>query len=404
MSSRVLGINALGRIGKLTLWYHLDRGVFDSFVMNAGRGIGKSLDAVAQYLCKDSTYGPLYRYLLGHNGKPDVEIVDENAGLMKIHGKEVRILRTARNPKDINWRDYGVEIVVDCSGKFQDPTTPAEDEKKGSIRGHLLGGAKVVINSSAFKIKDKSKSMPDDSLMLIYGINHEQYVPGKHLVISAASCTTTGLAHMLKPLLENETTANMLTAGMGTVHAATNTQSVLDSVPKEDEKDLRKKRSTFNNIIITSTNAAKALEPVMPSMGHIGFMADSLRIPTNTASLIVLNATFQSEMTPDGKPSITQDSINELYEKAAAGPAKDLVKVSYEQNVSSDMIGEDAAVVIEALETHTRTGFLNVKLPGTNDTVPIPVTHAKIFGWYDNELGSYTHRMGELTTYIAQNL
>ncbi len=145
-----MGINALGRIGKLTLWYHLDRGVFDSFVMNAGRGIGKSLDAVAQYLCKDSTYGPLYRYLLGHNGKPDVEIVDENAAS---DPRQRSSMRTARNPKDINWRDYGVEIVVDCSGKFH-PTTPAEDEKKGSIRGHLLGGAKVVINSSAFKIKD----------------------------------------------------------------------------------------------------------------------------------------------------------------------------------------------------------------------------------------------------------
>ena len=404
MNNRVLGINALGRIGKLTLWYHLDRDAFGSFVLNAGRGIGQSLDAVAEYLCKDSTYGPLYRYLYGHNGRPDVQVVSEEEGLLRIHGKEVRILRTARNPKDVNWRDYGVEVVVDCSGKFRDPTAPGEDEKKGSIRGHLLGGAKVVINSSAFKLKDKSKPLPDDAAMLIYGINHEQFLPGKHRLISAASCTTTALAHMLKPLLENEATANMLTAGMGTVHAATNSQSVLDSVPKEGEKDLRKTRSVFNNIIITSTNAAKALEPVMPAMSHIGFMADSLRIPTNTASLILLNATFQSELTPDGKPSITQESINKIYEVAAAGPAKDLVKVSYEQNVSSDMIGEDAAVVIEALETHTRTGFLTVKMPGASESVQIPVTHAKIFGWYDNELGSYTHRMGELTAYIAQNL
>lgn len=404
MSSRVLGINALGRIGKLTLWYHLDRGVFDSFVMNAGRGIGKSLDAVAQYLCKDSTYGPLHRYLYGHSGKPDVQVISEEEGLLRIHGKEVRILRSARNPKDINWRDYGVDIVVDCSGKFRDPTIPGEDEKKGSIRGHLLSGAKVVINSSAFKIKDKSKTVPEDAVMLIYGINHEQYVPGKHRIVSAASCTTTALAHMLKPLLENELTCNMLTAGMSTVHAATNSQSVLDSVPKEDEKDLRKQRSVFNNIIITSTNAAKALEPVMPAMSDIGFMADSLRIPTNTASLIILNVTFQSQLTPDGKPAITQEAINKIYEAAAEGPAKGLLKVSYEQNVSTDMIGEDAAVVIEALETHTRTGFLNVKLPGSDEPVQIPVTHAKIFGWYDNELGSYTNRMGELTTYIAQNL
>lgn len=404
MASRVLGINALGRIGKLTLWYHLDRDAFDSFVLNAGRGIGKSLDAVAQYLKKDSTYGPLCRYLYGHNGELECAVLDEEQGLLRIAGKEVRILRSERNPKDIPWRDYGVEVVVDCSGKFGDPTVPADDVKKGSIRGHLLGGAKVVVNSSAFKIKDKSKSTPDDAVMLIYGINHEQFIPGQHTLVSAASCTTTGLAHMMRPLLDNELTKNMMTAGMGTVHAATNTQSVLDAVPKAAEKDLRKKRSILNNIIITSTNAAKALEPVMPQMGSIGFMADSLRIPTNTASLIVLNATFQTELGPDGKPTITQESINKIYEQAAAGPAKGLLKVSYEQNVSSDMIGENAASVIEALETHTRTGFIPVKLPGSNETVQIPVTHAKIFGWYDNELGSYTHRLGELTTYIAQQL
>ncbi|NLT36385.1 MAG: glyceraldehyde-3-phosphate dehydrogenase [Gaiellales bacterium] len=402
MASRVLGINALGRIGKLTLWYHLDRDAFDSFVMNAGRGIGKSLDAVAQYLKKDSTYGPLSRYLYGQKGELECRVVDEEKGLLRIAGKDVTILRSERNPKDIPWRDYGVDIVVDCSGKFKDPTTPADDAKKGSIRGHLLGGAKVVVNSSAFKIKDKSKSMPDDAVMLIYGINHEQFVPGTHTMVSAASCTTTGLAHMMRPLLNNELTKNMMTAGMGTVHAVTNTQSVLDSVPKEDEKDLRKKRSILNNIIITSTNAAKALEPVMPQMGSIGFMADSLRIPTNTASLIVLNATFQTEMDAGGRPKITQDVINKIYEEAAAGPAKNLLKVSYEQNVSSDMIGENAATVIEALETHTRTGLIPVKLPGTAETVEIPVTHAKIFGWYDNELGSYTHRMGELTAYIAE--
>ena len=166
--------------------------------------------------------------------------------------------------------------------------------------------------------------------------------------------------------------------------------------PLEREADQMRKDLAF------ADNAAKALEPVMPQMGSIGFMADSLRIPTNTASLIVLNATFQTEMDAGGRPKITQDVINKIYEEAAAGPAKNLLKVSYEQNVSSDMIGENAATVIEALETHTRTGLIPVKLPGTAETVEIPVTHAKIFGWYDNELGSYTHRMGELTAYIAE--
>jgi len=99
---------------------------------------------------------------------------------------------------------------------------------------------------------------------------------------------------MVKPLLENEETSNILTASMSTVHAVTNTQSVLDSVPKAGEKDLRKNRSILDSIILTSTNAAKALAEVIPQVQNIGFMADSIRIPASTMSLIVLNATFQA--------------------------------------------------------------------------------------------------------------
>lgn len=402
-NNRVLGINALGRIGKLTLWYHLDRGVFDGFVMNAGREVGKNLGAVIEYLTKDSTYGHLHKYLHGHSGKPDVQILDEAAGLMRIDGKEVRILREARNPAEIPWRDHGVGIVVDTTGKFGDPAAPA-DKSGGALRGHLAAGAKVAIQSSAFKIKDKKAAMPDDAIMLINGINHHQFDSNQHVMVSCASCTTTGLAHMVKPLLEHELTCNIMTMGMGTIHAVTNTQSVLDSVPAADAKDLRKTRSILNNIIITSTNAAKALEQVMPEVKHIGFMSDSVRVPVNTASLIVLNATIQTQLDATGRPSVSQNLINQIYKEAADGAYKGLIKYSEEQNVSTDMIGEDAAIVIEALETHTRTGLLNVILPGTSEKIQVPVTHVKILGWYDNEMGSYTHRMGEITSYIARGM
>ena len=142
--------------------------------------------------------------------------------------------------------------------------------------------------------------MPDDAVTLIYGINHTAFDPKKHQLISAASCTTTGLAHMIKPLLENEGTNTILTASMSTIHAVTNSQSVLDSVPKAGENDLRKNRSILNNIILTSTNAAKALVDVIPEVQHIGFMADSIRVPTSTMSLIVLNATFQTRINKQG--------------------------------------------------------------------------------------------------------
>ena len=123
---------------------------------------------------------------------------------------------------------------------------------------------------------------------------------------------------MIKPLLENEGTDTILTASMSTIHAVTNSQSVLDSIPKAGENDLRKNRSILNNIILTSTNAAKALIDVIPEVQHIGFMADSIRVPTSTMSLIVLNATFQTRINKQGVAmAINTKMVNEIYQKAA---------------------------------------------------------------------------------------
>ncbi len=398
---RTLGINGLGRIGKLTLWYHLGHDSFDHFVVNVGRPVGTSLYSVAEYLGKDSTYGPLHRYLGGHLAKPDIQVIDENKGLIRAHGKEIVFLREARNPKDIPWRDNGVTLVVDATGKFRDPHAEADDPK-GALRGHLAAGARAVVQSSPFKSKREGVPMPADSAILIQGINHLDYDPGTHKLVSAASCTTTALAHMLRPLLVRDLTHNMITAGMSTVHAVTSSQPILDTVPGAGATDLRKSRAGANNVVITSTNAAKALEHVMPEIAAIGFMADSVRIPTASVSLVILNVTFQTEMLPDGTVSVDRDKINAIYREAADDGAHSLVKYSEDQNVSADILGEDAAVVIEAVETHTRTGFVDLKLDGGVHRVPL--THVKVFGWYDNELGSYTHRLGELTTHVARSL
>jgi glyceraldehyde 3-phosphate dehydrogenase len=398
---RTLGINGLGRIGKLTLWHHLAHDSFDRIVINVGRPVGTSLQSVAEYMSKDSTYGPLHRYLGGCQASPDVKVIDEAKGLIRAHGKEIVVLREVRNPKEIPWRDSGVSVVVDCTGKFQDPHADADDQN-GSLRGHLAAGARAVVQSSPFKSKREGVGLPDDSAFLIYGINHLDYDPGKHKLVSAASCTTTALAHMMQPLLVRDLTHRMITAGMSTVHASTASQPVIDAVPKSGAKDLRKTRGAMGNIIITSTNAAKALEQVMPEIASIGFMADSVRIPTVTASLIILNVTFQSEMLTDGSVSVDRDAINGIYRETAESGASGLVKYSEEQNVSTDMIGEDAAVVIEGVETHTRTGFVDLKL--TNGEERIPLTHVKVFGWYDNEMGSYTHRLGQLTSHVARSL
>lgn len=411
----VIGINGLGRIGKLTLWHHVARKYFSRAVANLGRQVGRDLEAVCGVIEKDSTYGSMHRFLFGVNAEPCVRIVDRDKKLLEVGGMPVTILQTARNPKDIAWREHGVRIVADTTGVFNDPTRPI-DHPSGSLRGHLAAGAEKVINSAAFKIKDKSLSMPEDVATLIYGCNHEIFNPARHSLISAASCTTTALAHMVKPLFDHFADSMIMTASMSTVHAATNTQTVLDNVPKADAKDLRRSRSVFNSIILTSTNAAVALEQVLPQTGQIGFMADSVRVPIPTESLIILNMTFQSRIGPDGRSSIHQELINDIYREAAEGAQKGLLVYSDEQNVPADVTGMRAAVVIEAVETHTRTGFVDVDLaqvPGLDpktlqelrqSVVQVPVTHAKVFGWYDNEYGSYTNLMGDLTVHMHRML
>jgi glyceraldehyde 3-phosphate dehydrogenase len=407
---RTLGINGLGRIGKLTLWHHLGREDFDRFVVNTGRPVGTSLEAIVQYISKDTTYGPLHRFLYGRSGVRDVSVVDEERGLISAYGKEIVILRQARDPREIPWREHGVALVVECTGTFRDPhAEPVEG--KGSLRGHLTAGASVVVQSSPFKSRNKGAPLPHDAAMFIHGINDYEFDPAVHKVISGASCTTTALAHMMRPLLDRDLTKDMITAGMSTVHAVTNSQPVLDAVPGAGATDLRKSRGALNNVVITSTNAAAALEHVMPEIARIGFMADSVRIPISSVSLIILNVTFQSEERTDGTVSVGREAINAIYRDAAEGEARGLLKFSEEQNVSADMLGEDAAVVIEGVETHTRTGFMNLRVPcelpdGTQapETVRVPLTHVKIFGWYDNEMGSYTYRLGELTAHVARSM
>ena len=410
-SKNFLGINSLGRIGKLMVWNQLISRDFDGIVVNLGRNVGKTPEDIISTLESDSTYGRLENFLYGHSGKKvNFKLVDSNNLVLEVDGMPIKILTQERNPKNIPWAKEGVQIVVDCSGQFLDPTASVDDTR-GSLRGHIAGGAKKVVASAPFKIKDASKKMPDDSLMMVYGVNHMDFDPLKHHVVSAASCTTTGLAHMIKPLLENELTSNILTASMSTVHAATNTQSILDTVPKSGATDLRKTRSVFNNIILSTTGAAKALDSILPQIQEIGFMADSVRIPTNTVSLITLNLTFYSGIDEKGNPLINREAINNIYKDAAKGPQRDMLVFSKKQNVSSDLIGYRAAAVIEGHETHTRTGFIKLPVDSlakygvqANSEINIPVTHLKLFGWYDNEYGSYVNFLTRLVNHINASL
>jgi glyceraldehyde 3-phosphate dehydrogenase len=202
---------------------------------------------------------------------------------------------------------------------------------------------------------------------------------------------------------------------MVTVHATTGSQEILDQLPAAGSKDLRKNRSIFNNVILTTTGAADALGLVIPEMKGIGFMAESVRIPINTGSIVILSLNMQDA---DPVHAIDSDRINEIYQKAAEGYLSQYICYTESQNVSSDVIGTAAAAIIEGGETRTRTGQVKVSLGRACSLVTqgqpiadmessilnVPITQVVVYGWYDNELGSFSNMLGETTIRVAKGL
>jgi len=200
------------------------------------------------------------------------------------------------------------------------------------------------------------------------------------------------------------------------VHAVTGSQQVLDRLPKSGATDLRKNRSIMNNIILTTTGAANTLRLVIPEMKQVGFIAESVRIPGTTGSLIILVVNLQEE--PSGE-SIRREALNNVYREAALADPRGYLHYTEKQNVSSDIIGlPKAAAIIEGHETHTRTAEVSIDLqkicrieggssPETSgetgqNMVRIAITQTVIYGWYDNELGSYVNMLGDRTVSVAE--
>ena len=370
----ILGINGIGRIGKLLLWYFIEKDSYDEIVINSGRHIGSSIEDIANHIKKDSSYGNLSNFLFGFKGKQKgkfFRLLSEKNGTMKIGNTSLRFLRKNRNPKDINWKKYGVRLAIDTTGQFLDPNLPIEFSK-GSLRGHFVSGVEKLIVSAPFKIK-KGEKMPSDAVTTVMGINNSQYNKKKHNIISNASCTTTCLSHIIKPIMDKIGATNILSANMITVHSATSSQKVIDSVPKTSATDLRKSRSFANNIILTSTGAARALSLVIPEMAKIDFMTKSVRIPTISGSMIILNLCLKGEF--------SAFEINEIYKKKAKNDKNDYLIYTEEQNVSSDIVGMGNAAIIEGSETDAKFSKKE------------NITNAVIYAWYDNEMG-YVSMLG----------
>jgi glyceraldehyde 3-phosphate dehydrogenase len=330
-----IGINGFGRIGRLVLRAALRRGA--------------PLDIVAVNDITDAaTLAHLFKYDSVHGRFPGTVEAKDNA--IVIDGNTVRVL-AERDPGKLPWKDLGVQIVLESTGIFR---------SRDKAKAHLDAGAKKVVISAPGKNED---------ITIVMGVNHDAYDPAKHHVMSNASCTTNCLVPMVKVIVDN---FGFEQGFMTTVHSYTNDQRILD-LP---HSDLRRARAAAQNIIPTTTGAAKATGLVIPELkGKIDGVA--LRVPTANVSLVDLTCVVSR--------GTSIDEVNEAFRKAAgAAPLEGFLAVSEEPLVSSDYIGDPASSTVDLLSTNVLDGTL---------------VHAS--SWYDNEMG-YSARCIDLMQYVAE--
>ncbi len=329
-----IGINGFGRIGRLTLrtvnQYH--KGKLEVVAVNDLTDTKTN----AHLLKWDSTYG---RYPGTVEAAEDSIVVD---------GKKIKVL-AERDPANIRWRDWGVDIVIESTGLFTDATKAA---------AHLKGGAKKVLISAPARNED---------ITIVLGVNEEQYQPDKHKVISNASCTTNCIAPVVKVLHQSFGVSKGL---MTTIHAYTNDQRLQDMF----HRDLRRARAAAENIVPTTTGAASLVGELIPGLkGKIHGLA--FRVPVATVSVV--------DFVADLKKEVTVEQVNQAFRAVAEGPLKGLLEYCEEPLVSMDFKGNPASSIFDALSTMVISGNM-----------------VKVVAWYDNEWG-YSCRLADLAAYIA---
>ncbi len=335
MTTRV-GINGFGRIGRQSLKALIERAP-DVEVVAVNDLVDAEMNALLfKY---DSTYGQY-----------DGEVKAGDSSII-IDGREIRIL-AEKDPANLPWRDLGVDIVLESTGIF----TNAD-----KARAHIDAGARKVIISAPASNED---------LTIVLGVNEGRYDPAAHHIISNASCTTNCLAPAAKVVHDLVTIEKGL---MNTIHSYTNDQRILDVA----HKDPRRARSAGQNIIPTTTGAAKALALVIPELKG-RFDGFSLRVPTPTVSVVDFTATV-------GRDTSVEE-LNEAFRTAAAGPLKGILGVSDEPLVSMDFKGDSRSSIIDADSTMVLGGNM-----------------VKVIAWYDNEWG-YSCRVADLIAFVAARL
>ena len=333
MATKV-GINGFGRIGRLALRAILERHPEVEVVAINDLATPEQNAHLFKY---DTNYGP-------YKG----EISVQNGGLA-IDDRSIAVV-SEREPAKLPWGDLGVELVIESTGRFTDAPKAA---------GHLQGGAKKVLISAPAKGED---------ITVVFGVNHEQYDPAKHNIVSNASCTTNALAPVAKVISDSFGIVNGL---MTTVHSYTNEQQVLDQV----FGDMRRARGAAMNITPTSTGAARAAALVIPELKG-KFHGLALRVPTSTVSII--------DLVVDTEQSVTSDSALEALSDAADGPLNGVLAVTHEPLVSTDFRGNPASSIVDA-----------------EMTMAIGDRMLKVLSWYDNEWG-YSCRLADVTAYIIE--
>lgn len=335
MTIRV-GINGFGRIGRNYFRALLEQGADIEIV--AVNDLGDT--ATTAHLLK-------YDTILGRLKQE----VTHTADTITVDGKTIKVL-SERDPADIPWGELGVDIVIESTGIF----TKKEDAEK-----HIAGGAKKVVISAPAKNED---------ITLVMGVNQDQYDPANHHVISNASCTTNCVAPMAKVLDEN---FGIVKGLMTTVHAYTNDQRILDF----PHKDLRRARAAAENIIPTTTGAAKATALVLPQLkGKLDGMA--MRVPVPTGSVTDLVVELSRE--------VTKEEVNAAFQKAAEGELKGYLEYTEDPIVSSDIVNAPASCTFDSSLTMVQEG-----------------KSVKVIGWYDNEWG-YSNRLVDLTVFVGNQL
>jgi glyceraldehyde 3-phosphate dehydrogenase len=328
-----VGINGFGRIGRNVFRAALNNPEVEIVAVNDLTDV-KTLAHLLKY---DTTHGTL-----------DAK-VEVGEGSIIVNGKSIKVF-AERDPGNLPWSTVGAEIVIESTGIFT-------SKEKASL--HLKGGAKKVIISAP---------ATDEDITIVLGVNEHKYDASKHTIISNASCTTNCLAPFAKVLNDK---FGIVKGMMTTIHSYTNDQSVLD-VP---HKDLRRARAAAENIIPSSTGAAKAVSLVLPELkGKLNGM--SMRVPTPNVSVTDLVAELRT--------NVTVDDINNAFKEASAGELKGILNYSDEPLVSSDYNGDPASSTIDALST---------MVVGDN--------MVKVISWYDNEWG-YSNRVVDLVAYIAK--